>query len=101
MTAANAVLLSSNATFEAGVSNFEKVSIGVATAANQAVDMANLDDINYVVSAGGAVAAAAVSEVQTLDFTGITAGANGNFTVAGVTVAVLAADTTQQIADKW
>lgn len=42
----------------------------------------------------------AVAEVQTIDFTGVTAGANGNFTVGGVTVAVLAADTTQQISDK-
>lgn len=96
MTAANAVTLSANATFEAGVSNFEKVSIAVATAANQAVDMANLDDINYVVSAGGGIA---TSEVQTLTFTGTTR-TDGNITVGGITVEVLAADSAAVTAGK-
>jgi S-layer protein len=65
MTAANAEAVSANATFEAGISNFEKVKIGVvakavgaasagaaATAATDTINMANLDDINYLISAG-------------------------------------------------
>ncbi len=42
----------------------------------------------------------AQGEVQTIDLTGVTAGANGDFTIAGVTISVLTTDTTQQIADK-
>jgi hypothetical protein len=52
MTAADAATVSATTTFEAGISNFEKVKIGQASAATT-VNMANIDDISYVISAGG------------------------------------------------
>jgi hypothetical protein len=54
----------------------------------------------FATAATSTEGAAGESEVQSINFTGITAGADGSFTVGGVTVTVLAADTTQQIADK-
>lgn len=54
LSAADAVAFSANATFEAGISNFETLSIGqVADAAATAnIDLANLDDISTVIFAG-------------------------------------------------
>lgn len=54
LTAANAATASAGTTFEGTVSNFEKVSIGAvaADAGVTTVDMANLDDINHIISAG-------------------------------------------------
>jgi S-layer protein len=72
MTAAQAVSLSTNATFMAGVSSFEKVKIAVATGANQAINMTNLSNINYVVSAGGLDTVAAVAQVSSTTITGST-----------------------------
>lgn len=67
MTAAVAESVSSGTTFEAGISNFEKVKIGAALGGQtDTIDMANLDDINYVISAGGTAAVADVPEVQTI-----------------------------------
>lgn len=92
MTAAIAATVSGTTTFEAGISNFEKVSIGqVAAGATNIINMANLDDINYLVTAGTSAATVAVAEQQTIDFAGTTR-TDGNITVGGVTVAVLAAD---------
>lgn len=53
MTAADATTLSGDADFEADITNFEKISIGssLTTVANT-VNLANLDDINYLISAG-------------------------------------------------
>jgi len=52
LTAANAALRTATALFEASISNFERLSISDATAAATAVNLANLDDINHVTSAG-------------------------------------------------
>jgi S-layer protein len=54
LSAADAVAFSANATFEAGISNFETLSIGqVADAAATAnINLANLDDISTVIFAG-------------------------------------------------
>ncbi|SFL48942.1 DUF4214 domain-containing protein [Rugamonas rubra] len=88
MTAANAATNSANADFDAGISNFEKVKIGaVAAAGTASIDMAGLDDINYVISAGttaGSALVPAVSEVQTVVITG---GATAQVTFLGTAVA--------------
>jgi Ca2+-binding RTX toxin-like protein len=73
LTSANAATVSASATFEAGVSGFEKVSLG-ATGAADTVNMANLDDINYVVSAGvtaGGLTLNNVVSTGTLELTGV------------------------------
>ncbi len=81
----------------------------LVTGAAQTANNASVVTLNAItgMSAGGAGAGsilanavAAVAEVQTIDFTGVTAAASGNFTIGGVTVAVLVGDTTQEIADK-
>ncbi|WP_395402264.1 DUF4214 domain-containing protein [Pseudoduganella sp. UC29_106] len=52
LAAADAATLSLNANFEAAISNFQKLSLGAVVAgATNAVDLANLDDISYVISA--------------------------------------------------
>lgn len=96
MTAANAVIVSGNATFEAGVSNFEKLKIGAATAATQTINLANIDDINYVISAGGTTAVADVPEVQTITLGTLVNSQAYTLTVAGTayTTAVSDIDTT-------
>lgn len=53
MAAADAATVSATTTFENGISNFEVLKLG-ATAAAAIVDLANIDDINYVQSAGTA-----------------------------------------------
>ena len=55
MTAANAIAASSGTVFETKIAGFEKLSLGTIGASG-AVDLANLDDISYVVSAGGSAA---------------------------------------------
>ena len=73
MTSANAATVSATAAFEAGISNFEKVSLG-ATGAADTVNMANLDDINYVISAGvtaGGLTLNNVISTGTVELTGI------------------------------
>lgn len=54
MAAADAQTHSANATFEGKIAGFEKLSVGaVATTVTNTVDLTNVDDISYVVSAGG------------------------------------------------
>jgi S-layer protein len=53
MAAADATTVSVSDVFETKIDGFEKLSLQ-AMAANATVNLANLDDINYVVSAGGA-----------------------------------------------
>lgn len=88
MVAANAVTASGGTTFETKITGFEKLSLASASATGT-VNLANMDDISYVVSAnstGGAVAEvqtftithaanAAVSEVQTVALSGTASGA--------------------------
>lgn len=100
MTSANAVTASGTTTFEGTISGFEKLELGqTASGVNASVNLANIDDISYVVSAGAVAAVTAVAEVQTLTFTGTTR-TDGNITVGGITVAVLGADTPAQTATK-
>lgn len=52
-SAADAETASTTATFEGTVSNFERLSIGqVAADTSHTINLANLDNINYVISAG-------------------------------------------------
>ena len=75
LTTANAVTLSAATTFEADISNFEKVSLGqiAATFTNSTINMANLDDINSVVLAGAADNTQGSDE--TLTISGLSSGA--------------------------
>ena len=65
LAAANAATLTLDDTFEGLISGFEQLSIG-ASGANPAINLANLDDINYVTSAG--------STAGTLDISGFQSG---------------------------
>jgi len=55
MTAANAIAASAATAFETKIAGFEKLSVGSAGATGD-INLANLDDISYVVSAGGSSA---------------------------------------------
>ncbi len=97
MTAAVAESVSAGTTFEAGISNFEKVKIGAALGGQtDTIDMANLDDINYVISAGGTAAVADVPEVQTITLGTLVSSQAYTLTVNGTayTTAASDADTT-------
>jgi hypothetical protein len=120
MNSADAAGATVSNVFETKVTGFEKLSLNAALAgAADVVDMANMDDINYVISANAAAAVANVQEVQTfsvtngvtatktnatqtLDFTGVlvdAAGA-GTITVGGVAVNVASSDNAAAIATK-
>lgn len=91
LTAANAVELSADSTFAGKIDGFEKLSITNATATGT-VNLANLDNINYVVSANStAVPSAAVTENGLVTFQALTAGQS--VTIAGRTVTVSAGTT--------
>lgn len=94
MSAADAAALSALTpaeTYEARISNFEKVGLGqVAAFANNTVNLANLDDIGYVVSAGTA-AGTGSAEVATLTFNGLLSGQSVTITDGTKTQTVTAA----------
>ena len=99
-TAAHAATLSATTTFEGQISSFEKVNVARSTSGStDTINLDNLDDISYVVSANSDAAVAAVSEVQSIDFSGTTR-TDGDISVGGITVAVLAADSPAVTADK-
>ena len=102
LTAANAVELSADAVFAGKIDGFEKLSVGNATTAGT-VNLANLDNINYVVSANSAsVVGVATQEVITVDFATsapITGPQTITFDAVGVVLA--ATDTPAQIAGKF
>ncbi|SDT84691.1 beta strand repeat-containing protein [Desulfobacula phenolica] len=117
MDAADAVIAGGGAEFEGKFTNFQKLEVGQALGnSNGTIDLDNMDDISYVITNGLAAGGGASKEIQTFDVTGavanktnatqtidltnISANANGDFTIGGVTVSVLATDTSQQIADK-
>lgn len=57
LTSANAATASATTTFEAKISNFEVVSLGAtSTVGGDTIDVANLDDISNIKSAGGSTA---------------------------------------------
>ncbi|OFA02572.1 DUF4214 domain-containing protein [Duganella sp. HH101] len=110
LAAADAETLTANSSFNAAISNFQKVSIGaVASGATKTVDLTNVDGISYVISANGgngtaetqtftvtAGTGAAVAEQQTVVITGAASGA-GNITVNGATIALAGTETIDQI----
>lgn len=64
LTAADAAAASATGTFETKVTGFEKLSIQAVTAgATRTVDMSNMDDINYIISAGAGGSSAQSSAV--------------------------------------
>ena len=83
MASAAGATLSANDTFSKAVEGFEKISLGaVAAEADNTVNLANLDNINYVISAG--TAAGGTNETATIAFNTLAAGAS--ITIAGRTV---------------
>ena len=83
LSSADAAALTANATYEARIANFEQVSLGaVAANTDNTVNLANLDDISYVASAG--TAAGGTNETAVINFPGLSAGAS--ITIAGRTV---------------
>ncbi|MBD3873682.1 hypothetical protein IEG05_00320 [Pseudomonas kunmingensis] len=101
LSAADAVALSANGTFAGKIDGFEKLSIGNAAAAGT-VNLANLDNINYVVSANSdSVVEVATKEVITVDFSVPNSGAvTGADTIefAGTTLTLNGGETAAQIA---
>lgn len=98
MAAADAATASGATTFETKIDGFEKLSVGsVAGAATLTVDMANMDDISYVISANATGAVANSTETALVTFQALTAGQS--VTAAGrvVTVATGASATAAQI----
>jgi len=88
LTAAQAVDLSANSTFAGKIEGFEKLSLTKATATGT-VNLANLDNINYVVSKGSdSVTAAATPATFTVNFTDPTllVGAEDSISFNGATL---------------
>ena len=86
LTAANAADLSADAVFAGKIDGFEKLSVGYAATAGT-VNLANLDSINYVISANSVSApSAGVDENALVTFQNLNAGEV--VTVAGRTVTV-------------
>lgn len=83
MTAADAETATANDTFEGKITNFTKLGLGaVATTADHTVDLANMDDISYVVSANTADTA----QVTTSTITITTQLDGGNTDTASITI---------------
>lgn len=94
LTAAQAVDLSANSTFAGKIEGFEKLSLTNATATGT-VNLANLDNINYVVSKGSAsVTAAATPATFTVDLAGTTVNQNNTVTLFDGGTLTVAADGT-------
>lgn len=86
-------------TYEARISNFEKVGLGqVAAFANNTVNLANLDDISYVVSAGTAAGTGA-AEVATVTFSALKSGQT--VTVGGQTYTAASSMTADAVASAF
>lgn len=86
MNSADAAGATATNVFETKVTGFEKLSLNATlSGATDVVDMANMDDINYVISKNSAVSAA-VTESSVVTFQALTAGQA--VTVAGRTVTV-------------
>jgi S-layer protein len=100
MNAADAVTASASTTFEGTVSGFERLELN-AMAANSTVNLANMDDISYVISNGGAFTLTAnnvasggtlvIKAAQTAATVGVTNAATGTADVLNVKVTGAAA----------
>jgi len=91
MAAADAVTASQNSLFAGKIDGFEKLSLGQAASA-VSINLANLDGISYVISAGGAPAIAGNFEEFTFSAPGFTeVGSNTTVTFDGYTYIYVAA----------
>ncbi len=112
MTAVQAAARTTDDVFSKAISNFQKLSIDAVGTGIATINLANLDNISYIKSAGaGAVAAAtpevqtialnavpaAVSEVQTITVSGTATGA-GSIIVGNVVINLAGTETATQIA---
>ncbi len=82
MAAADAVTASATNTFEGKIQNFQKLSLGNATTAGT-VDLANMDDISYVISANSGTVATGATAVYAGAVAGLTNGDTIDFTYEG------------------
>lgn len=99
LAAADAVALSGATTFEGKISNFQKLSLTKATATGT-VDLANMDDINYVISAGSdPTLAVGRNETAEVTFTNLVAGQK--ITIDGVTLTAIADVTDIEVAEAF
>lgn len=112
MAAADAATASATATFTTKIDGFEKLSLGaVAAAQNKTVNLANLDGISYVSTAGGAATSLAaptvtiatvqqgtgsVHEIANATFPALSAGMS--ITIAGVTATAINDATSSEVA---
>jgi hypothetical protein len=98
MSAANAQIASAGTAFEASISNFEVLSLGqVAGGAVNNINLANLDDISMVKSAGtGAATGTAQVQTHTVTTGGDVNG--GNITFGGVNVNIASGASTNVVA---
>lgn len=86
MAAANATTASATTTFETKITGFEKLEVGTVAADGVAdVDLANMDDINYVITNGTAAGNGGIRETETVTFSALASGQS--IELAGVTVA--------------
>jgi len=86
MDAADAAAVSALTTFETKIDSFEKLSLGSSTVAN-VVNLANMDDISYVISANATAG-------NSLELTKMADSGTLELTTAGVGVKVTMADAT-------
>ncbi|MFD0666780.1 beta strand repeat-containing protein [Ramlibacter sp. MAHUQ-53] len=111
MAAADAATASATATFATKIDGFEKLSLGtVAAGQNKTVNLANLDGISYVTTAGGAATSQAAPtvtivttqgtstthETAAVTFPALSAGMS--ITIAGVTATAINDATSSEVA---
>lgn len=84
MISANAATASSAATFETKISNFEVLSLG-ATSTADAIDLANLDDISTIKSAGVTANSLTITNLQATNSVTFTGAAVGTVSLGLVT----------------
>ncbi len=99
MAAVDAQAVSVSNVFETKITGFDKLSIRQLTA-NATVDLSNIDDINYVISAGN-TSTGSTKEQQTIVIGAVTGTANPaadtvSVTIAGVTVTTGVVDITNK-----
>jgi hypothetical protein len=76
MDALDAASASATSSFATKIDGFEKLQLNAVVAGGaNTVDLANLDNINYVISGGTAVTVGSVAEVQTVTVSGTASGA--------------------------
>lgn len=91
MAAADAEDVSAGAVFETKITGFDKLSIR-AMSADAEVDLANMDDINYVIRAGNTVGAS-TKEVQTIVIGAVTGTADPLADTVSVTIGAVTVTT--------